>query len=113
MDEELYGPWVNELQIDDLPEGYCRELAQLIGVPVLLTLAKMYGGSGVYIPKIDTMMRSIRDERLAAEFTGDNLHAIVRKYRLSKSRIYEIVEEQAAKKQAGRPQLSLFPGLGA
>jgi len=103
--EDLVGQWLKELTVDDLPES-CRELAEVLGIEGLVKLVCAFGGTSVYIPKAATLIREMRDERIAREFDGSNLHEIALKYNLSQGHIYRIVDEQ--RRKARRSQLSLF-----
>lgn len=105
MEEDLIGQWLGELTVDDLPES-CRELATVLGIETLVKLVKHFGGTNVYIPKAVTLIREMRDERIAREFDGSNLHEIALKYNLSQGHIYRIVDEQRRKSR--RMQLALF-----
>ena len=48
--------WTDRLTIDMIPEQY-RQLAEITGIQPLLTLAAQYGGSNLYIPKVDALTR--------------------------------------------------------
>lgn len=79
--------------LSDLPKGLGRIIAD--------HLAKEWGGQNVYIP-MDNMRRNAR---LYDEFTGDNVHELAKKYRLSLARVYAIVADERSRRRA--PQLRL------
>ena len=58
--------WTDRLIIDMIPERY-RQLAEITGIQPLLTLAAQYGGSNLYIPKVDALT-GYNAEQLAQEF---------------------------------------------
>ena len=49
--------WTDRLTIDMIPEQY-RQLAEITGIQPLLTLAAQYGGSNLYISKVDALTRT-------------------------------------------------------
>ena len=61
----------DRLTIDMIPEQY-RQLAEITGIQPLLTLAAQYGGSNLYIPKVDALTRTARDRLIREKFTGYN-----------------------------------------
>lgn len=75
--------WEEELTIDMVPEGLCREIAEEIGTNNLLKLASLVGGSSFYLPQKATLLRPLRDQKIRAEFNGYNVDEISRKYEVS------------------------------
>ena len=70
-----------------------------------LALAKHMGGRQVYLPKATELEAHFRSEQIFAEFTGDNITALSRKYGLSEPRIYQILSEQRIIYKAKQPTL--------
>ena len=54
-----------------LPETY-QNLVRVIGMDAALRLCGEYGGSVLYIPKLDRLQASRRIERIRAEWNGRN-----------------------------------------
>ncbi|MEF2968342.1 Mor transcription activator family protein [Paenibacillus sp. M1] len=81
--------WVNDLDIEMIPDAY-REFAELIGVIGFYKLAQAFGGSTIYIPKADTILRPARDHHIKQEFNGYNHAELARKYDLTEKWIREI-----------------------
>ncbi|MDA8170296.1 MAG: hypothetical protein M0Z48_00505 [Nitrospiraceae bacterium] len=52
-----------------LPE-VLRELAELCGVENALKIAKKFGGTRPYIPKLDDILREVRDARIREEYAS-------------------------------------------
>ena len=50
-------PKFNDIDIDELKEQH-RIYAQLIGVNNLLILSKNYGGTSIYIPKFEELLKN-------------------------------------------------------
>ncbi|BFR47473.1 Mor transcription activator domain-containing protein [Nitratidesulfovibrio sp. HK-II] len=91
-----------ELRIRGLLER--KDLAGLpkdLGRVIADRLAEEWGGQNVYIP----MDSARRNARLYNEFTGDNVHDLAKKYRLSVARVYSIVADERTKRRM--PQLRL------
>lgn len=84
--------WQSDISIDELPEPY-KSMAELIGIDNTLTLAGKMGGSNIYIPKIETLYRGIRDKKIFDEFTGSNYAALSKKYGITERRVRNIVKE--------------------
>jgi len=73
-----------------LPEIY-QDLAGMVGLEAALMLGREFGGMSVYIPKIETSLREWRDENIRRDFTGGNIRQLARKYRLTSTRVRQIL----------------------
>jgi Mor family transcriptional regulator len=62
-----------------LPENY-REIAKAIGVENFLKLAEVVGGSTLYIPKPESLVRPVRDVQIKEEFNGYNHLELAKRY---------------------------------
>lgn len=67
------------LKIEMLPENY-REIAEAIGTENFVKLAEAVGGSTLYIPKPESLVRPVRDAQIKEEFTGYNHMELAKKY---------------------------------
>lgn len=107
------GKWLNEILSTELPEPY-SSLADIIGLDNTILLAGKMGGSTLYLPKIDTLYRGVRDKKIRKEFTGGNYNSLAKKYGLTERRIRKIVNDligKRIKKEKGiitGEQLKLF-----
>ncbi|WP_018752657.1 Mor transcription activator family protein [Paenibacillus sanguinis] len=81
--------WVEKLEIDMIPAAY-QDFAELIGVKALYKLAQAFGGSTIYIPKADSILRPARDQQIKQEFNGYNHADLAEKYNLTEKWIREI-----------------------
>lgn len=81
-----------------LPEEH-REMASVIGVQVFLQLCHHYGGSNLYIPKLDRVTRQIRNLEIRHEFNDSNYKEISRKYNLSESHVRKIIGNSSSYEQ--------------
>lgn len=57
-------------------------------------IAHYLGGQTIYMPSGDRLKIALRDAQIYQEFTGNNVHELIRKYRLSQTQIYEIIRVQ-------------------
>lgn len=88
--------WMQDLPAERFPEPY-QTMAREIGIRNMLKLARFYAGTGMYFPKLDDTLTTLRNERIRAEFDGGNHKELARKYDLTERWIYEIlkIEESA------------------
>lgn len=82
--------WLEGLPADDLPEPYA-EMARVVGVSTVVDLARAMGGSMLYLPKLESLMRMVRDKRIRDEFTGYNIKPLAKKYGITERRVRSIV----------------------
>lgn len=71
---------VQELTFEDLPMGTYRAIADSIGLDAFCKLADLVGGSTIYIPKLDSLVRPVRDVHIREEFNGYNHAELAQKY---------------------------------
>lgn len=71
---------VQELKLNDLPQGTYQQIASSIGLDAFCKLAEMVGGSTIYIPKLDSLVRPVRDVHIREEFNGYNHAELAQKY---------------------------------
>ena len=57
---------------------------------------RAYGGTFIYIPKIESLGRTVRDKMIKEEFDGSNYKELALKYGLTEVWIRNIVSEKAA-----------------
>ncbi|GFM37713.1 Mor transcription activator family protein [Desulfovibrio psychrotolerans] len=76
-------------------------LPENLGRVVSSRLAEEWGGQLVYIP----MNIGRRNARIYDQFTGDNVHDLAKKFRLSVQRVYKIIADERARRRM--PQLNL------
>lgn len=92
-----------DLTLEMIPAGVYREIAEAIGVDALLRLAAIVGGATFYLPKLESLLRPVRDLRIRAEFNGHNVLELATKYNISERWVRQLV---GAEMPEG--QLSLF-----
>lgn len=84
-----------ELQLSDLDEQY-RPLAEAAGVRGMLGLMETYGGTYLYVPKKEAVLRKLRNMKIRAEFDGYNYRHLAHKYHLTEISIRHIIKQEAA-----------------
>ena len=71
-----------------------RELAELIGLEAYKKLVKNYAGSLLYIQKIDSVLRDLRDSEIREKFDGSNYRELAREYDLAEATVRDIVADK-------------------
>ena len=83
------------------------DLAELLGTENMLTLEllKSYSGMIIYVPKLDSLLRNIRDRRIRQEYDGTNTRALALKYDVSESWVKRIasIDERGEIRGADQP----------
>ena len=87
----------------DLPE-LLQTLAGSIGLANVLTLCRMFGGTSLYVPKLDSVALPAKKRLVRKRFTGNNHRELAKQFALSERAVYDIVMEDRARKS----QLNLF-----
>lgn len=72
-----------EMTLDMIQEGVWKQVAEAIGVDNLCRMLKIVGGATIYIPKLETVVRPVRDAHIKAEFNGYNYVELGLKYNVS------------------------------
>jgi Mor family transcriptional regulator len=90
--------WASEIDPNDLPEPY-QSLASRCGVKSALVLAELCQGAHVYIPKLDDVMRIIRDRKIKQEYNGYNFRELSLKYGLTEIWIRKIIKGEKEENQ--------------
>jgi isopropylmalate/homocitrate/citramalate synthase len=88
--------WQGDISASELPEPF-KVLADLIGIDNTLILAGKLGGSNIYIPKINTLYRGVRDKKICDEFNGKNYASLAKKYGVTERRVRNIIKENMKK----------------
>lgn len=85
---------LDRVGIEDLDEEQ-RAVAELIGMENFRLLVRSFSGSSLYIPKIESLEKPIRDAMIREEFNGNNYRELGLKYGLTEAWIRDIVKEKA------------------
>lgn len=83
----------HELTLDDLQEQH-RSYAEIIGLDNLLKLSDAFGGTNIYIPQRKELEKYKIYNMIYKEFDGSNLQELTQRYGVSKTTVYNIVQEK-------------------
>jgi len=84
--------WLNEIRSEELPEPYMT-IAGIIGIENTLKLASKLGGESLYLPRLTTIRRRIRDRQIQEGYTGYNMRSLAKKYKISVRRVQQLVKD--------------------
>lgn len=102
--------WLHELEPDELPEQH-RKLANIIGYAGMLSLVSEYGGDYLYVPKLDAIIKAVRDSRLMTDHrAGIRPSQLAHKYDLSVVQVYDIIKRNRTPAEEG--QYSFLDAMG-
>lgn len=74
-------------------DGDQLHLAELIGLENYLKVVQEFGGSAVYIRKLDSLRQGERDREICSKFDGYNFRELAQEYDLSERMVREIVSD--------------------
>ncbi len=94
---------LDKVKLADLDDDD-KALAELIGLESFVKLVRVYGGSYIYLKKLNTVARNVRDEEIRKKFDGSNYYEIAKEYNLSEKMVRNIINTESLKKL----QISLF-----
>ncbi|NLJ87597.1 MAG: hypothetical protein GX327_02240 [Epulopiscium sp.] len=77
---------IKSCNADNLPEPY-NLYAELIGVDKLYILSKELGGTAIYIPKTQYLLKEVMEAQLKKEFDGGNYKKLAQKYNVCEKTI--------------------------
>lgn len=78
---------------EDLQEQH-RELAEIIGIKNLVALSKRFGGTQIYIPQTEQLLKNVKYKAIMEEFNGDNIRQLARKYEVSERTVYRLIKDK-------------------
>ncbi|MGN1114302.1 MAG: Mor transcription activator family protein [Oscillospiraceae bacterium] len=70
-----------------------KDLCDCIGMDAYERIVTQYSGQSLYIPKIESVTRSSRDEKIRSDFNGYNYKYLAMKYGLSERTIRMITSD--------------------
>ncbi len=97
-----------KIEPGDLSEEQ-KGILELVGIEVYKRLVEYFGGQSIYIAKLDTITRSLRDRKILEEFNGSNYAELARRYGLSVRAIRNVVDSSDChSRYCKKNQISLF-----
>lgn len=82
----------SELRRAGVPDERAAELAGRL----TLAIGGYMGGRNLYLPTGDRLKLAVRDMLIFAEFNGHNFKYLQKKYRLTKSALYDVIKRERA-----------------
>ncbi|MEG2649200.1 MAG: Mor transcription activator family protein [Anaerovoracaceae bacterium] len=86
MDEKIVGL----IKVEDVPEG-CRDLVEVFGMDVFISLIEYCGGSSLYLPSKGAVVKKARNRVIREEFDGGNFRELSVRFGISDMQVRKIV----------------------
>lgn len=90
-----------ELTVEMIPDGIWKKVADEIGPENLCKMLSIVGGATTYIPKLESILRPVRDEHIKSEFNGWNHLELAQKYNITDRLVREICGRGVTEGQIG------------
>lgn len=86
MDEKV----LEFIKVEDVPEG-CRDLVEVFGMEVFISLVEYCGGSSLYLPSKGAVVKKARNRVIREEFDGGNFRELSSRFGISDMQVRKIV----------------------
>lgn len=86
--------WAADIRPDDLQNQTMQDLAELVGMDDMLRIVESYSGMVIYVPKLDSILKAVRDRHIREEYEGTNAKRLALRYDVSESWVNRIVNER-------------------
>lgn len=81
-------------ELEDLSELH-QEYAKVIGISGMIALSKHFGGTQIYIPKYEELIKFAKYKNLLAEYQkGVPIKTLAKRYDVSESTIYHLIRQR-------------------
>lgn len=94
----------DKILMDDLQEQH-RELAAIIGIDNLIKLSNHFGGTQIYVPQTEKLIKNVIYRAVIEEFDGTNIKILAKKYDISESTVYRLVRDKILNNQIQAKQI--------
>lgn len=81
---------INYLSKQDLPE-VLQDLVNIMGIEAFIKLIKQYGGSSIYIPNENSVLKPIRNRLIKQYFNGNNYKQLAKEFKISEMQVRNII----------------------
>ena len=81
---------INYLSKQDLPE-VLQDLVNIMGIEAFIELIKQYGGSSLYIPNENSVLKPIRNRLIKKHFNGHNYKELAKEFKISEMQVRNII----------------------
>lgn len=86
----MYDKIVGFIKVEDVPEG-CRDLVEVFGMDVFISLIEYCGGSSLYLPSKGAVVKKARNRVIREEFDGGNFRELSSRFGISDMQVRKIV----------------------
>lgn len=81
---------INFLTKEDVPE-ILQGLVDIMGIEAFIELIKQYGGSSLYIPNENSVLKPIRNRLIKEYFNGHNYKELAKEFKISEMQVRNII----------------------
>ena len=81
---------INFLTKEDVPE-ILQGLVDIMGIEAFIQLIKQYGGSSLYIPNENSVLKPIRNRLIRENFNGHNYKKLAKEFKISEMQVRNII----------------------
>ena len=81
---------INFLTKEDVPE-ILQNLIDIMGIEAFIELIKQYGGSSLYIPNENSVLKPIRNRLIKKHFNGHNYKELAKEFKISEMQVRNII----------------------
>ena len=81
---------INYVSKEDLPI-LLQDLVDLIGIENFIKLIKVYGGSSLYIPNENSILKPLRNRLIKENFNGNNYKQLAKEFKISEMQVRNII----------------------
>ena len=82
-----------KLQKEDV-SGSLELLLEIVGEKEYLEIARMYGGTSIYIPTYPSAIRNARNREIAKRYNGVNAERLASEYKISVYHVKRILRRE-------------------
>ncbi|MBQ8193430.1 MAG: DNA-binding protein [Bacilli bacterium] len=75
---------------EDLPQ-VLQDLVDTIGIEAFKKLIENYGGSSLYIPNENSILKPIRNRLIKKHFNGNNYKELAKEFKISEMQVRNII----------------------
>lgn len=91
--------WLKDIKPNNLPET-CKEFLECMNLDSFIKFLKYFGGTSIYIPKIDCLLRCAREQKIVQDCKeGLSYKEIGRKYGISERWVAETISQNKRRKE--------------
>ena len=81
---------INFLTKEDVPE-ILQGLVDIMGIEAFIELIKQHGGSSLYIPNENSVLKPIRNRLIRQYFNGHNYKELAKEFKISEMQVRNII----------------------